>query len=129
MSAVIKKTQKRYKISLLIEFFIFMFSFVLLSIGGMSDHEVYLSFLFGALSVFIPYCLFVYLMFFTNKKYKNNLKMFYSGELIKFILTIILVVFIFKTFKVDFKVFFVGYLISIVLNNLLPFMVNKYLKI
>lgn len=126
MSAVIKQARSKYKISLLIEFFVFISVFALLSIG---NYQISLSFLFGALSVFIPYCFFVFLMFFIKQGCINNLKMFYYGEFVKFILTIVFVVLVFKIFAINFIAFFVGYFFSLLLNNLLPFMVNKYLKI
>ncbi|OOS00473.1 hypothetical protein B0186_06430 [Canicola haemoglobinophilus] len=126
MSAVLKQTQKKYKISLLVEIVIFI---VVLVFFSADNYIVFLSFLFGSLSVFVPYCVFVWLMFFVKQEYENTLKMFYYGELVKFILTICIVVFIFKTFMVNFIVFFIGYFITLLLNNLLPFMVSKYFKI
>lgn len=126
MSAIIEQAKRKYKLALSIEFILILFVFFPLIVW---KWNLAVSFLLGTMSIFIPHCCFVYLMFFTAKEHIPRLKNFYRGEIIKFLLTIILVIFAFKGFeKMHFVAFFTGYLSSILLTNLVPFLVGKYVK-
>lgn len=127
MSAIIKQVKKKYKIALSIELFIFIVIFAILT-ASQSIRAV--SFLLGSLAIFVPYCMFVFFMFFKKREKTHQLKVFYRGGAIKFICTIIFIVVAFKSFPtINYVVFFMGYFLALLLNNLLPIMVAKIFKI
>ncbi|MFZ7277401.1 ATP synthase subunit I [Avibacterium endocarditidis] len=127
MSAVIKKTKKKYQLALSIELLIFITVFLVLLAVQLSNA---VSFLLGTFAIFVPYCMFVFLMFFKTAKNTHQLTTFYRGGAIKFICTIILIVIAFKFFPtINYVVFFIGYFLALLLNNLLPVMVTKMFRI
>lgn len=129
MSAIIKQTKRRYKIALSIELFIF---FVVFFITFILQENSAISFLFGTLAAFVPYCLFVFIVFFVNYKKGNNsqLMAFYKGGFVKFVCTIVFIACSFYFFKsMNYVIFFIGYFSGLLFNNLLPLMVNKYFRI
>lgn len=127
MSAVIGKTKRKYQIALSIELLIFIVAFFILFLWQKNNA---ISFLLGSFAVFIPHCLFVFIVFFINKKNTHRLMAFYQGGAIKFVCTIILIVVAFKFFTlINYIIFFIGYFLGLLFNNLLPFMVSKFFKI
>ncbi|MDG6897487.1 hypothetical protein A6A19_05715 [Actinobacillus delphinicola] len=119
---IVRKTQRKYKISLIIETVLFISIFFLVYIQNV---EMARSFLVGAMSAFFPFLFFVALFFFVKNPQKMNIKRLYIGEALKLLLTVAFIILFFELFKINFIVFFVGYFISILLNNLLPFIVEK----
>lgn len=119
---IVRKTQRKYKTSLLIEAVLFISIFFLVYIQNV---EMARSFLVGAMSAFFPFLFFVVLFFFVKNPQKMNIKRLYIGEALKLLLTVAFIILFFELFKINFIVFFVGYFISILLNNLLPFIVEK----
>ncbi len=127
MSAIIKQAKRQYQFALGIELLVLL---VIFSILIALQWNIAVSFVLGAISVFIPHCFFVAFVFFTKQRYTNKLGAFYRGELIKFVFTIILIIIAFKLFlSINFVAFFAGYLLGLVLNNLLPFLISKYVRI
>ncbi|MFQ1014471.1 ATP synthase subunit I [Avibacterium paragallinarum] len=126
MSAIIKQTKKQYLIALSIELLVMLVIFWFL--WALQQSAV--SFLLGFLASFVPYALFVWVMFFFQQKKNNPLTRFYRGGAIKFVCTIIFIVVAFKmVITMNYMVFFTGYFFALLLNNLLPFMVSKYCRI
>lgn len=124
MSAVINRTKQHYRKALKSESLIIFALFALLMVWKGNPS---LSFLAGCLAIFLPYCLFVYWIFF-KKTAKNQSKMtaFYRGEAIKWLTTIALIIlsfYLLPSFKVIW--FFVGYFVTLLLNNLIPFVLSK----
>ncbi|AAP95027.1 F0F1 ATP synthase subunit I [[Haemophilus] ducreyi] len=124
MSAVINKAKQHYLMALKLESGILFAIFCMLLIleGSLS-----FSWLGGCLASFLPYCLFVYWIFF-KKSAKNQSKMaaFYRGEGLKWLATILLVVAAFKLIPELHRVlFFVGYFVALLLNNVIPFVLQK----
>lgn len=128
MSAIIKQTKRRYKIALSIELFIFVIVFFIVFILQKNSA---ISFLFGTLAAFVPYSLFVFIVFFVKQKKSNSqLMAFYKGGFVKFVCTIVLIISAFNFFKsMNYVIFFMGYFSGLLFNNLLPFMVSKYFRI
>lgn len=127
MSRVIQQAKKKYKMVLSIEFIILLASLFLLTFW---QWKIALSFSLGIVAIFLPYCLFVWVVFFTkNQQLSNKITSFYRGEAIKFVSTIVLIVLAFRLYAdMHIMAFFTGYFIAIILNNILPFLVSKYLK-
>ncbi len=119
---IVRKTQRKYKISLSIEAVLFVSIFFLVYTQNV---EMARSFLVGAMSAFFPFLFFVALFFFVKNPQKMNIKRLYIGEALKLLLTVAFIILFFELFKINSIVFFVGYFISILLNNLLPFIVEK----
>lgn len=119
---IVRKTQRKYKISLLIEAVLFISIFFLVYTQNVGMAR---SFLVGAMSAFFPFVFFVALFFFVKNPQKMNIKRLYVGEILKLLLTVVFIILFFELFKINSIVFFVGYFISILLNNLLPFIVEK----
>ncbi|MDO5054236.1 MAG: ATP synthase subunit I [Pasteurella oralis] len=128
MSRVIAQAKKKYKRSLTIESLILLITALILMSW---QWQIAASFYLGAMAIFLPYCVFVFLVFFRKKQqFSNKITYFYYGEGIKFLLTIVCIIAIFKLFSSMQPIaFFSGYFIAIVLNNILPFLVDNYLKI
>ncbi len=127
MSAVIKRSKKIYRAALLFETIFLLMTAILLTIW----HKVWaVSFTLGAVSSFIPYCFFVYWIFFRKTGYQpGKLAAFYQGEIFKWIITIGLIsaVFWFCT-ELNITAFFTGYFLSLLLNNLLPMCLFAHIK-
>lgn len=125
MSIIIKKTQKKYRISLIVEFFFLCFIFFVLSF---IKKDWGYGFLAGSSSAFLPYCFIVWFIFFIKRRPNQQLKAFYIGEIVKFSLTTVFIIFTLLYFEVNMIIFFLAYFLSITLNNLIPFVVNKNQK-
>ncbi|MFZ7240615.1 ATP synthase subunit I [Avibacterium avium] len=127
MSAIIKQVKKKYQVALSIELLVFIVIFAILST---SQSVSAVSFLLGSLAIFVPHCLFVFLVFFIKQKNNHKLTTFYRGGAIKFICTIIFIVLAFKFFaEMNYIAFFAGYFLGLLLNNLMPLMVSKFFRI
>jgi len=67
----------------------------------------------------LPFCAFIYLIFYRKQNLSTKLTALYRGEAIKFILTILFIVVSFKWLGVSqFFLFFTGFFMALVLNNL-----------
>lgn len=125
MSAVINKAKQNYryylKLTLLLQLLVAML------IWGLCGANV-VSFLLGALSSFLPYCLFVYWIFFRQKSVMNTHKMtaFYQGEALKWLATILCVVGVLKGYpELHLLLFALGYFLILLCNSLLPFLLKQ----
>lgn len=124
MSRVLAQARAKYKKAILIElFFVVVLGSV---IALLSDTQSAVDFYLGFFSAFIPFCVFVYVVFYCNQNLSKKLTALYRGEAIKFVLTILLIIMAFKWLLVTyFIVFFIGFFVALMLNNIIPFLLNK----
>ena len=124
MSCVINQAKQHYRKALLIELGIIIFATLIVSVFRF---DVTMSFLSGLLSSFLPFCLFVYWIFFRfTPKNQSKMNALYRGEGLKWLLTIVLVVASFKLMmNLNVLAFFIGYIMMLVFNNLIPFVLSK----
>lgn len=124
MSFVVNQAKQHYRHVLVIELgIITLLTFIML----VFKFDITLSFLFGLLSSFLPFCLFVYWIFFRySPKNQSKMTALYRGEGLKWLLTIVLVVASFKLImNLNVLAFFIGYIIMLFFNNLIPFVLSK----
>ena len=124
MSRVLAQARAKYKKAILIElFFVVVLGSV---IALLSNAQSVVDFCLGFFSAFIPFCVFVYVVFYCNQNLSKKLTTLYRGEAIKFVLTILLIIMAFKWLLVTyFIVFFTGFFVALMLNNIIPFLLNK----
>ncbi|MDG2939172.1 ATP synthase subunit I [Bisgaard Taxon 10/6] len=126
MSRVIGQARQQYKKALIVELGGLMFFFLLLCLWQWKSA---VSFGLGFLSAFLPFAVFVLIVFFRKATYSTGMTAFYRGEAIKFGLTVICIIACFKLFAtMNFIVFFMGYFVALILNNLLPVLIGKKIK-
>lgn len=127
MSAVINKAKQHYRKALKMELGIFILLAFCVSVWNLN---VGLSFLNGAVAIFIPHCLFVYWIFFRKSaKHPNKMTAFYRGEGIKWLAAILLIVVSFKfVSNLHYIAFFIGYFVALCLNVGLPALMWRYTK-
>lgn len=124
MSRIIQQAKTKYNYALSSEIIVLI---LITGIFAISQNGI--SFALGALAIFLPHCIFVWLVFFSKKQQiSQKMTALYRGEVVKFLLTIGLTVSAFKLFSINILAFFTGYFLTIILNNLFPFLVDKYLK-
>lgn len=124
MSFVVNQAKQHYRHVLVIELgIIALLTFIVL----VFKFDITLSFLFGLLSSFLPFCLFVYWIFFRySPKNQSKMTALYRGEGLKWLLTIVLVVASFKLImNLNVLAFFIGYIMMLFFNNLIPFVLSK----
>ncbi|MCI7352462.1 MAG: ATP synthase subunit I [[Actinobacillus] rossii] len=124
MSFVVNQAKQHYRHVLVIELgIITLLTFIVL----VFKFDITLSFLFGLLSSFLPFCLFVYWIFFRySPKNQSKMTALYRGEGLKWLLTIVLVVASFKLImNLNVLAFFIGYIMMLFFNNLIPFVLSK----
>ncbi|MDD7426050.1 MAG: ATP synthase subunit I [[Actinobacillus] rossii] len=124
MSFVVNQAKQHYRHVLVIELgIITLLTFIVL----VFKFDITLSFLFGLLSSFLPFCLFVYWIFFRySPKNQSKMTALYRGEGLKWLLTIVLVVASFKLImNLNMLAFFIGYIMMLFFNNLIPFVLSK----
>lgn len=124
MSFVVNQAKQHYRHVLMIELgIITLLTFIVL----VFKFDITLSFLFGLLSSFLPFCLFVYWIFFRySPKNQSKMTALYRGEGLKWLLTIVLVVASFKLImNLNMLAFFIGYIMMLFFNNLIPFVLSK----
>ncbi|QUC05886.1 ATP synthase subunit I [Aggregatibacter sp. oral taxon 513] len=123
MSRVLTQTKNRYKKTMLTEIGIILVLSVLLAFwNGKSAVDFGL----GFLCAFLPFCFFVYVVFYRKQNLSTKLTALYRGEIVKFILTIILISVAFKWLVIkEFILFFIGFFMALMLNNLIPFLLNR----
>ncbi|RDE94515.1 ATP F0F1 synthase subunit I [Aggregatibacter aphrophilus] len=123
MSQVLTQAKNRYQKAILLEMgFILIFG-ALMSIWQWKSA---VDFCLGFFSAFLPFCAFIYLIFYRKQNLSTKLTALYRGEAIKFILTILFIVVSFKWLGVSqFFLFFTGFFMALVLNNLVPFLLNR----
>lgn len=127
MSVVINRSKKIYCKALLFESLFLLITAVLLAVWYKIE---VVSFGLGGISGFVPYCFFVYWIFFRQTgRQSNRLSAFYKGEIAKWIITIGLVSAIFLFYsELNTIAFFIGYFLSLLLNNLLPMCLFAHIK-
>ena len=127
MSVVITKSKKIYRTALLLEF---LFLSVILLLFILKQDRTVFSFILGALSSFIPHCVFVYWVFFRQiKLYPIKLGVFYKGEILKWLIAISLISVVLVCYDdINAIVFFSGYFLLLLLNNLLPMLLFSKFK-
>lgn len=120
MSRILEKTKTLYRKVIFVElFFLFLSSLSLVIYQG--DYGV--SFLFGAMSSFIPQVLLIgYVFFRRNTQYSTNkVTVLYMGEILKFTLSIILIASVFIFYQtIHILSFFSGFIVFLSLNIVLP---------
>lgn len=124
MSAVINRAKQRYLKAMKWEIGVILACFVgLIAL----QRELNFSFLAGAISSFLPHCVFVYWVFFKSAKNQQKMTAFYWGEAMKWIVAILLIIlsFIFLP-QLKVLVFFAGYFLALLLNIILPVMLNRH---
>ena len=124
MSAVINRAKQRYIKAIKWEATIIFFSFFAV-IAVQS--ELNFSFLAGAISSFLPHCVFVYWIFFKLAKFQQKMTAFYWGEGMKWLMTMVLIILSFillPALKVLF--FFAGYFVALLLNIVLPVVLERH---
>ena len=123
MSRVLTQTKNRYKKTILIEIGIILILSVLLAFW---NRKSAVDFSLGFLGAFLPFCFFVYVVFYRKQNLSTKLTALYRGEIVKFILTIILISVAFKWLVIkEFILFFIGFFMALMLNNLIPFLLNR----
>lgn len=126
MSKVIGQARQQYRKALTVELIGLMFFFLFLLLW---QWQSAVSFGLGFLSAFLPFVVFVLIIFFGKSAYLTKMTAFYRGEAIKFGLTVICIIACFTLFAtMNFIVFFTGYFVALILNNLLPVLIGKTIK-
>ena len=124
MSAVINRAKQRYIKAIKWEMAIIFLSFpAVIAVQS----ELNFSFLAGAISSFLPHCVFVYWIFFKSAKFQQKMTAFYWGEGMKWLMTMVLIilsVILLPALKVLF--FFAGYFVALLLNIVLPVMLERH---
>ncbi|NBI12225.1 ATP F0F1 synthase subunit I [[Haemophilus] felis] len=124
MSKVLLQSINLYKKTLFLE----SCCLLLISLAlGYSDWKFSLYFLCGAIAVFLPFCIFIFLVFFRQKKdFSNNIKHFYRGEMFKFLATILLCIVFFVVLpSVNYLIFFLGYSVALLFNTVIPLLLSR----
>lgn len=124
MSAVINRAKQRYLKAMKWEIIVILVCFAgIIAV----QRELNFSFLAGAISSFLPHCVFVYWVFFKSAKNQQKMTAFYWGEAMKWIVAILLIIlsFIFLP-QLNVLVFFAGYFLALLLNILLPVVLNRH---
>lgn len=123
MSRVLTQTKNRYKKTMLIEISVILILSVLLAFW---NRKSAVDFGLGFLCAFLPFCFFVYVVFYRKQNLSTKLTALYRGEFVKFILTIILIAVAFKWLVIkEFILFFIGFFMALMLNNFIPFLLNR----
>lgn len=125
MSAVLERTKRLYLKAMWVES-VGLASVVLLC-GVCVDFSAAFSLLLGGFASFLPFCLFVYWVFFRKSaKNANKMTAFYRGEGLKWLATIVLMVAVLKGYpNLNVLAFFGGYFLCLVCNSLLPIVLKR----
>ncbi|AWP54446.1 ATP synthase subunit I [Haemophilus influenzae] len=123
MSRILSHAKKNYRKAIIIESLLLVV-FYLLIYGWQRQSAV--DFGYGFLSAFLPFCTFIFIVFYRKQNFSTKLTALYKGEAIKFVLTIVFISISFKYFSVtNFIIFFSGFFIALMLNNLVPFLLRR----
>ena len=123
MSRILSHAKKNYRKAIVIESLLLVV-FYLLIYGWQRQSAV--DFSYGFLSAFLPFCTFIFIIFYRKQNFSTKLTALYKGEAIKFVLTIVFISISFKYFSVtNFIIFFSGFFIALMLNNLVPFLLRR----
>ncbi|ABR73711.1 F0F1 ATP synthase subunit I [Actinobacillus succinogenes] len=124
MSFVVNQAKRHYRKALWIESGIILLVTLLVLVA---NFDATLSLLTGLLSGFLPYCLFVYWLFFRySPKNQSKMTALYCGEGLKWLATIVLIAASFKLItNLNVLAFFIGYIMMLIFNNLIPFVFSK----
>lgn len=124
MSAVINRAKQRYINAIKWEIGVILVCFVGLNIYQQTFN---LSFLAGAISSFLPHCVFVYWVFFKSAKKQQKMTAFYWSEAMKWFIAISLIILSFLLIpQLKVLIFFAGYFLALLLNIVLPVMLNRH---
>lgn len=125
MSAVISSAKRVYRQVLIYQgSFLASISIVL----SLIQWQIALAFGVGSLAAFLPFCLFVFWVFFRTKSVQTShtVKAFYWGEALKWGATIIWIILIFTMLpELNHLFFFVGYFVGLLGNMVLPIWLNR----
>ncbi len=109
MSRILSHAKKNYRKAIIIESLLLVV-FYLLIYGWQRQSAV--DFGYGFLSAFLPFCTFIFIVFYRKQNFSTKLTALYKGEAIKFVLTIVFISISFKYFSVtNFIIFFSGFLL------------------
>ncbi|HHF7220637.1 TPA: ATP synthase subunit I [Haemophilus influenzae] len=123
MSRILSHAKKNYRKAIVIESLLLVV-FYLFIYGWQRQSAV--DFSYGFLSAFLPFCTFIFIIFYRKQNFSTKLTALYRAEAIKFILTMVFIIISIKwLFVINFIAFFVGFLLALVLNNIIPLIVNK----
>lgn len=124
MSFVVNQAKQHYRKALWVELGIVLLLTLLVLVV---KFDITLSFSAGLLSSFLPFCLFVYWIFFRySPKNQSKMTALYRGEGLKWLATIVLIVASFKLIThLNVLAFFIGYIMMLIFNNLIPFVLSK----
>ena len=105
MSGILSHAKKNYRKAIVIESLLLVV-FYLLIYGWQRQSAV--DFGYGFLSAFLPFCTFIFIIFYRKQNFSTKLTALYRGEFVKFILTIILIAIAFKWLVIkEFILFFI----------------------
>ena len=123
MSYILSHAKKNYRKAIVIESLLLVV-FYLLIYGWQRQSAVDFGYCF--LSAFLPFCTFIFIIFYRKQNFSTKLTALYRAEAIKFVLTMVFIIIAIKwLFVVNFIAFFVGFLLALVLNNIIPLILNK----
>ena len=123
MSRILQQAKVQYKKTVQIEIIVALVVACFFSFWNIRSA---VDFLLGFCSALIPFCAFVYVVFYYKQDFSTKLTALYRGEAIKFALTIILIAVAFKWFAIaSYIAFFAGFFIALMLNNIIPFLLNR----
>lgn len=123
MSYILSHAKKNYRKAIVIESLLLVV-FYLLIYGWQRQSAV--DFGYGFLSAFLPFCTFIFIIFYRKQNFSTKLTALYRAEAIKFVLTMVFIIIAIKwLFVINFIAFFVGFLLALVLNNIIPLILNK----
>ena len=123
MSKVLTQVKNRYQKAIIIESVCLVVLGLFLAIW---QRQSAVDFGYGFLSAFLPFCTFIFIIFYRKQNFSTKLTALYRAEAIKFILTMVFIIIAIKwLFVVNFIAFFVGFLLALVLNNIIPLILNK----
>lgn len=126
MSAIIQQTQHLYKKVIFVELIVLVSISLLIFIKDLTPA---FSFFLGGLASLLPFCVFVFWVFFKTHKNSNKMSAFYRGEGVKWLVTIVLMVVILKSYAgINVLFFFGGYILFLSCNSLLPIVLIRWQK-
>lgn len=126
MSAVLQQAQNLYKKVIFVEGVILVSISLLLLFYSITQG---VSFLLGGIASLLPFCVFVYWVFFKKSQHHNKMRDFYCGEGLKWLFTIVLFVVILKSYaNLSVVFFFAGYFCFLLCNSLLPIVLKRWIS-
>lgn len=126
MSAILQQTQNLYKKVIFIEIGILVSISLLLLFISIDDA---LSFFLGGFASLLPFCVFVYWVFFRKSQHNNKVHAFYRGEGLKWLVTIVFMIAVLKGYaQLNVLYFFGGYFLFLVCNSVFPMVCKRWVS-